>query len=61
VNKKRECVSFCLWESRVQARGASGGPLHQAATGIVAETYETYALERYELIKVGGTKGTLVF
>jgi hypothetical protein len=61
MNERRECLSFCLWESREQARRASGSSLHRAATGIVAEMYESYSLERYDLVKVGGTKGRLVF
>src|ERR671916_2935683 len=61
MNERRECLSFCLWESREQARRASGGPLHRAATGIAAEMYESFSLERYDLMKVGGTKGRLVF
>jgi len=61
ANERRECVSFCLWESREQARRASNGDSHKEATGIVAETYESYTLERYELIKVGGAKRSLVF
>ena len=61
MTERRECLSFCLWESREQALRASGGSLHRAARGIVAETYESYSLERYELMKVGGTKGSLVF
>ena len=61
MNERRECLSFCLWESREQARRASGGPLHRAATGIVAETYESYSLQRYELMKVGEAKGSLIF
>jgi hypothetical protein len=61
MNERRECLSFCLWESREQARRASSGSLHRAATGIVAETYESYNLERYEVMKVKGAKGSLVF
>jgi hypothetical protein len=61
MNERRECLSFCLWESREQARRASGAPLHRTATGIVAETYEAHSLERYEVMKVGDTKGGLVF
>ena len=60
MNARRECLSFCLWESREQARRASSGSLHRAATGIVAETYESYTLERYEVMKVKGAKGSLV-
>jgi hypothetical protein len=61
MNERRECLSFCLWESREQARRASGGPLHRAATGIAAEMYESFSLERYDLVKVGGINGRLVF
>ncbi len=61
MNERRECLSFCLWESREQARRASGGPLHRAATGIVAEMYESFSLERYDVMKVGGRRGRLVF
>jgi hypothetical protein len=35
--------------------------LVRAATGIVAETYESYSLERNELMKVGERKGSLNF
>jgi hypothetical protein len=61
INEQRECLSLCLWESREQALRASGAPLHRAASGIVAETYEAHSLERYDLIKVGGAKGDLTF
>jgi len=61
MNERRECLSFCLWESREQARRASGGPLHRAATGIAAEMYESFSLERYDLVKDGGRRGRLVF
>jgi len=61
MNGRRECLSFCLWESREQARRASGGASHRAATGITAEMYESYTLERYDLIKIRGAKESLVF
>lgn len=51
INERRECLSFCLWESREQARAASGSCLHQAAAEISAEMYEVYDLERYLLTK----------
>jgi hypothetical protein len=53
MNERRECLSFCLWESREQARRASAGESHRAAVALTAEMYETYALERYDLIKQG--------
>jgi hypothetical protein len=61
MNERLECLSFCLWESSEQARRASAGSSHRAASRIVAETYESYSLERYELMKVGSTKENLVF
>jgi hypothetical protein len=60
INERRESLSFCLWENGEQARRASGSPLHRAAMGIVTEMYESYSLERYDLVKVGGTKGCFV-
>ena len=61
MNERRECLSFCLWESREQARRAAGATSHREARGIVAEMYESFSLERYDVMKVGGTKGRLVF
>ena len=56
MNERRECLSFCLWENREQAQQASCGPSHRAVARIMAEMYESYTLERYELGKnrVGG-------
>ncbi len=51
INERRECLSFCLWESREQARAASGSRPHQAAAEITTEMYEVYDLERYLLTK----------
>ena len=41
MNERRECLSFCLWESREQARRAAGGASHRAAAEITAEMYES--------------------
>ncbi len=41
----RSCLSFCLWNSRIEARAAAGRPAHQDAVTLIAETYEAYALE----------------
>ena len=59
MNERRECLSFCLWESREQARRASGGDSHRTAVAITADMYESYVLERYDLIKE--ETGDLVF
>ena len=60
VNERRECLSFCLWESRDQARRAASGASHREAAVITAEMYESYTIERYDLIKQG-TQENLVF
>jgi hypothetical protein len=59
MNKRRECLSFCLWEDREQARRAPGGASHRTAAAITADMYESYVLERYDLIKEAS--GDLVF
>jgi hypothetical protein len=61
INERGESLSFCLWEDGEQARRASGSPSHREAMGIVTEMYESYSLERYDLLKVGGAKGSFVF
>jgi hypothetical protein len=58
ANERRECVSFCLWESREQAVSAAGAASHQSAAGISAQMYESYELERYDLVR---KTGALVF
>lgn len=59
MNERRECLSFCLWESREQARRAAGGASHGKAARITAQMYESYRLYRYDLIKLDG--GALLF
>jgi hypothetical protein len=59
MNGRRECLSFCLWESRERAVAASGGVSHRAAARLTARMYASYTLERYELAK--GESGDLVF
>ncbi len=56
MNERRECLSFCLWESREQAQRAAGGASHKSAMRITAQFYESYRLERYEVVRttVGG-------
>ena len=36
VNGRRECLSFCLWESRGQAMAASGSASHRTAAQLSA-------------------------
>jgi len=51
ANERGECLSFCLWETAEQARKAASAASHRSATGITAQTYLTYVLERYWLEK----------
>jgi hypothetical protein len=60
ANERRECLSFCLWEGREGARRAAGAASHREAAKISAEMYESFAIERYDLIKQGARE-TLVF
>lgn len=41
----RSCLSFCLWDSRAEARAAAGRPAHRDAVALIAETYDAYNLE----------------
>lgn len=59
ANEQRECLSFCLWESRQHALAAVGGPSHRAAAEIWRAMYESYELERYHLEK--SQQGTISF
>jgi hypothetical protein len=44
VNGRRECLSFCLWESREQAVAASGGAFHRRAAQLSAEIFESFGV-----------------
>ncbi len=48
------CMSFCLWDSRAQARAASGGPSHVRAAALTHEAYSEYSLEFHRVTKVTG-------
>jgi len=54
-NENRECLSFCLWNSREEAARASQLPLHRVAMSMVNEKYEWYSLERYVVRKAPGS------
>jgi hypothetical protein len=47
MNERRECLSFCLWESGEQAARAADGARHREASRISSRMYESYELERY--------------
>lgn len=52
ANELGECLSFCLWETREQARGAAGAPSHRSAAAVSAQMYLSYSLDRYWIEKV---------
>src|SRR5215210_4064895 len=39
ANERGECLSFCLWETREQARNAAGAASHRSAAGLTAQMY----------------------
>ena len=45
------CLSFCLWNSRTEARAAASRPAHLEAVAIIGETYSQYTLEFLRLRK----------
>ena len=53
ANERGECLSFCLWETREQARHAADAASHRSATGISAQMYLSFSLERYWVQKTG--------
>jgi hypothetical protein len=53
------CLSFCLGQSRAEARSASGGAAHRQAVGILQEMYAQYALEFHRVRRQAG--GALTF
>jgi hypothetical protein len=52
ANERRECLSFCLWETREQAKQAADAASHRSAAGVSAQMYLSYLLERYWVKKV---------
>ena len=53
ANERGECLSFCLWETREQARRAASAASHVSAADIIARMYVSYVLDRYWLKKDG--------
>ncbi len=51
------CLSFCLWDSRADARTASGKPAHQEAVTLIREMYERYTLEFLRVRHAAGGAG----
>lgn len=53
ANEQGECLSFCLWETREQARQAAAAASHRSAAGVSAQMYLSYSLDRYWIRKAG--------
>lgn len=54
ANDRGECLSFCLWTSRAEARAASGRPAHVEAAALTFESYAQYRLEFHRVRRVAG-------
>ncbi len=48
------CLSFCLWQTRADARAAAGRPDHVRAVSLIDEMYAQYTLE---FLRVGRLPG----
>ena len=57
LTERRECLSFCLWTSRPEARTASAQPLHREAVQLIKESYDSYTLEFCRVRKDLGAAG----
>jgi hypothetical protein len=53
------CLSFCLWQTRADARAAAGRPAHVRAVSLINEMYASYTLEFHRMTRVAG--GPLAF
>ena len=47
------CLSFCLWNSRAEARASAGRPAHQEAAALAHEAYSEYTLEFHRVRRLG--------
>jgi hypothetical protein len=47
----RSCLSFCVWNSRAEARAAAARPAHRDAVALISEMYEAYFLEFLRVTK----------
>jgi hypothetical protein len=48
------CMSFCLWQSRDDARAAARQPAHVRAVSLLDEMYATYTLEFLQVRREAG-------
>jgi hypothetical protein len=54
ANARGQCLSFCLWMSRAEARSAAGRPAHVEAAALTFESYAHYSLEFYRVRRLVG-------
>ena len=50
-------MSFCLWDSRAEARAAAGRPHHVEAAALTHESYVEYSLEFHRVRRFDGDRG----
>jgi hypothetical protein len=48
------CLSFCLWQTRADARAAAGRPDHVRAVSLITEMYASYTLEFHRVSREAG-------
>lgn len=46
------CMSFCLWDSRAEARAAASAPAHADAVAVTHESYAEYSLEFHRVARL---------
>jgi hypothetical protein len=46
------CMSFCLWDSRAEARAAAGRPAHTDAVALTHDAYAEYSLEFHRVTRL---------
>jgi len=51
LTRRRECLSFCLWEAQERAQAATRLESHEAAARVTDEMYDSFELERWVLTK----------
>jgi hypothetical protein len=56
-NARRQCLSFCLWDSWPQARAAARLGTHLEAIELVHDTFEHFELEFFSVVKESATSG----
>jgi hypothetical protein len=46
------CMSFCLWDSRAEARDAASRPAHLTAAALTHDSYAEYTLEFHRVVRL---------